>query len=72
MREARWRIPSGRGNIAGIGCPASEVRDTLQHLLTRTSEAIGHYQIFDSNAAFDLKFLEEIAAGGAGTSNRRH
>jgi hypothetical protein len=29
-------------------CPASEVRDTSQHPLTRTSEAKGHSQVYDS------------------------
>src|SRR2546421_11416709 len=53
-------------------CPASEVRNTLQHPLTRTSEAKGHEQLLDPGAAFDLKFLFEFAAGAVGTSNRRH
>jgi hypothetical protein len=53
-------------------CPASEVRNTLQQSLIRTSEAKGHKQHYDSSAAFDLKFLNEMAASGAGTSNRRH
>src|ERR1700704_268536 len=53
-------------------CPVSEVRDTPQHTLTRTSETKGHSQLYGSRAAFDLKFLTEFAAGGVGTSNRRH
>src|SRR5262249_41557542 len=43
-----------------------------QHLLRRTSEAKGHSPIYGAGALFDLKFLDEFAAGGAGTSNRRH
>jgi hypothetical protein len=53
-------------------CPASEVRGLSQHALTRTSEAKGHQQAYDSSAAFDLKSLNEAAASGAATSNRRH
>src|SRR3954466_13563066 len=53
-------------------CPVSEVRDTPQHPLTRTSETKGHSQLYGSRAAFDSKFLTEFAAGGVGTSNRRH
>src|SRR5215469_14975472 len=33
-------------------CPASEVRDTSPHVLTRTSEAKGHEQPYASSAAF--------------------
>ena len=40
--------------------------------LSRTSESKGHKQIYDSSAAFDLKFLLGLAAISAGTSNRRH
>src|SRR5262249_57034027 len=40
--------------------------------MTRTSEAKGHEQVYASRAAYDLKFLDKLAAGGAGTSNRRH
>src|SRR5882724_11310940 len=32
----------------------------------------GHSQLYGSRAAFDLKFLTEFAAGGVGTSDRRH
>jgi hypothetical protein len=56
-----------------IQCPVSEVRDTSQQPLTRTSETEGHQQLYDYNNSmilvplFDLKFLTEFAAGGAGT-----
>ena len=40
--------------------------------LSRTSESKGHKQIYDSSAAFDLKFLLGLAAISSGTSNRRH
>src|SRR5215204_7373332 len=53
----------------GAKCRASEVRDTSQHLLTRTSDA--RALAYSSSAAFDLKFLNELAASPAGTSNRR-
>jgi hypothetical protein len=32
----------------------------------------GAQQLYDSSAAFDLKFLNELVAGGVGTSNPRH
>jgi hypothetical protein len=65
------RAPFGRG-FRLCWCPASEVRETLQQPLTRTSEATGHEQGYDLSAALDLKFLTGIAASGAGTSKRRH
>src|SRR6476469_7112196 len=49
----------------------TEVRDTLRHSLKRTSETKGHSQLYGSSAA-DLTSLNERAAGGVGTSNRRH
>src|SRR5215211_6935205 len=64
-------VVNGAYRAAAGLCPASAVRDTWQHPLTRTSEARGHQQAYVS-AALDLKFLNEIAAGGVGTSNRRH
>jgi hypothetical protein len=53
-------------------CPASEVREPSQQPPTRTSEAKGHEQVNSPRAAFDLKFLVELAAPAGGTSNRRH
>jgi len=52
--------------------PVSEVRDTSQHALTRTSETKGTSNSMILVPLFDLKFLTEFAAGGVGTSNRRH
>jgi len=41
--------------------------------LSRTSETKGHWQIYIVLVPlFDLKFLIELAASCAGTSNRRH
>src|SRR5262249_38477179 len=48
------------------------VRDTSQHPLTRTSEAKGTSKSMILVPLFDLKFLDEFAAGSVGTSNRRH
>jgi hypothetical protein len=52
-------------------CLVSEVRDTSQHIPTRTSETKGHSKSMMLAPLFDLKFLNGLAAGGAGTSNRR-
>jgi hypothetical protein len=41
-----------------VQCPASEVRDTSQHALTRTSEAKGHSLVFDSSAAYRFEVPE--------------
>jgi CreA protein len=38
----------------------------------RTSEGNGHWQPYESGAAFDWTFLIELAASTSGTSNRRH
>ena len=35
-------------NVGPRRCPASEARDTLRRALTRTSEAKGHQQVYDS------------------------
>jgi hypothetical protein len=44
--------------VLGSGwCLASEVRDTLRHPLTRTSDVKRHWQPFDLVPLFDLKFL---------------
>jgi len=53
-------------------CPVSEVRDTLRHSLTRTSETKGTSKHMILVPLFDLKFLNELAASAVGTSNRRH
>ncbi len=42
--------------------PVSEARDTSRHPLARASKRKGHQQTCDSQAAFDLKFLKELAA----------
>ncbi|MFL6970320.1 MAG: hypothetical protein ACJ8F2_00255, partial [Xanthobacteraceae bacterium] len=57
---------------AMLQCPASEVRDhcsTLRHEL-RKQRGTGKFMVLVP--LFDLKFLHELAAGTAGTSNRRH
>src|SRR4029077_7675914 len=53
-------------------CPVSEVRNTSQHTLIRTSETKGHCNSMIQVPLFGLKFLTVIAAGRVGTSNRRH
>src|SRR5262245_33334480 len=40
-------------------CPVSEVRDTWRHSLTRTSETNGHWQAYDSSAAFRFEVPEQ-------------
>src|SRR5215510_950118 len=59
MRHLRW--PASRK------CPASELRDTWQHEL-RKQRGTSKYMVL--TPLFDLKFLNELAAGGVGTSNR--
>src|SRR4030088_1741175 len=44
-------------------CPASEVRDTSQQPLRRTSEAKGHSLVFDSSAAYRLEVPERACCG---------
>jgi hypothetical protein len=64
-----------RASSAGYhtaSAPASEVRDNIAALSDANFGSKGHWQVYDSSAAFDLKFLKVIAANGAGTSNRRH
>src|SRR5437763_2937721 len=41
-------------------CPASEVRDTSLHPLARTPEAKGHYQAYDSSAAFRFEVPDRV------------
>ena len=53
-------------------CPDSEVRKRLRHPLMRTSESKGHWQLYDSSAVLNLKFLYEIATRMIGTSNSPH
>jgi hypothetical protein len=50
----------------------AQVRDTVQHPLTRTLGNKGHWQIFIPASPIDLKFLRQLAAAEAGTPNRRH
>jgi hypothetical protein len=53
----------------------SEVRDTSQHPLTRTSETKGHEQVFDSGAAYRFEvpetrlwqMVQELQIGGTGS-----
>src|SRR5882757_6804785 len=40
--------------------PVSEVRDTPQHALTRTSETKGHLQHYDSSAAFRFEVPNRV------------
>src|SRR6185369_13060498 len=40
--------------------PVSEVRDTSQHTLPRTSETKGHWQAYDSSAAFRFEVPNRI------------
>src|SRR5262245_41346128 len=54
-------------------CPASEVRDTSRHPSdTNFGSKRGASKQVIPVPLFDLKFLGEFAAAGAGTSNRRH
>ncbi|MGP8120270.1 MAG: hypothetical protein ACLP8B_07045, partial [Xanthobacteraceae bacterium] len=43
-------------------CSASEVRAQSQQGLTRTSEASEHRKIYETSAAFDLKFLGRVGS----------
>jgi hypothetical protein len=52
-------------------CPASEVRDTRQQALVRTSEAKGHWQAYEFWCRFSisswlslLQMLQELQIGG--------
>jgi hypothetical protein len=60
-------IPDSTGSA-----PVPEVREPSQHPLTRTSGTKGHCKSTILVPLFDLKFLIELAAPGAGISNRRH
>src|SRR5262249_47131323 len=53
-------------------CPASAVRASLQHPLHELRKQRGTSKSMVLVPLFDLKFLYEFAAGGVGTSNRRH
>src|SRR5262245_41170864 len=76
--------PARRGpprlHNVGLGryCPSAPLPKFVMHRRTsvRTSEAKGHEQVYDCSAAFDLKFLDELAAAAAGTFKsvalRRH
>src|SRR5215510_949972 len=52
--------------------PDSEVRIILPQPRLRTSESKDTSNFMILVPLFDLKFLNERAAGGVGTSNRRH
>src|SRR5262249_49108412 len=41
-------------------CPVSEVRDTPQRALTRTSETKGHQPLYDSSAAFRFEVPNRV------------
>src|SRR5258705_13763612 len=51
---------SGQPPVAHCKCPVSEVRDTSQHALTRTSETKGHWQLSDSSAAFRFEVPNRV------------
>src|SRR5690348_4249931 len=54
-------------------CPASEVRETSRHPSGTNFGSKGALaSILILVPLIDLKFLRELAANGAGTSNRRH
>ena len=40
----------------------SEVRQCSGHVQVRTSESKDHWQLYDSSAVLNLKFLNELAA----------
>jgi hypothetical protein len=52
--------PAESVNAKVTQCPLSEVRDTSPHAPSRTSESHGHWQVYDSSAAFDLTSLNPI------------
>src|SRR5215211_8675352 len=60
-----------RRKVISLHCPASEVRETSQHLPTRTSKQRGTSKFMIPVPLFDLKFLPELAPSAVGTSNRR-
>src|SRR5882762_2967682 len=66
----------GTRRIAIIPAPSAplfKVRDTSQHPPTRTLRSTrGTAEYLILVPLIDLKFLNELAAGDAGTSNRRH
>src|SRR5437870_12327278 len=45
-------VRRGRSDPSDTSAPFPKVRDTSQHTLTRTSETKGHWQLYDSSAAF--------------------
>jgi hypothetical protein len=66
----RLKISSGRDRSASAPLPKFVIhRGTLSREL-RKQRGTSKYNILVS--LFDLKSLNELAAGGAGTSNRRH
>jgi hypothetical protein len=58
LRRAGVPIPNFALSCGALWSELRNQRDTSKHLTLVP--------------LFDLKFLDEIAAGGAGTSNRRH
>jgi hypothetical protein len=49
-----------RGKPIRRQCPDSEVRKTLWHLLMRTSESKGQYQLCDSGAPFEPEVRNRV------------
>ena len=80
-RSARGARHVDRGSFSDIMAPSlermlvppvSEVRETPAAHSDTSFGNKGHQQLYESSAAFDLKFLAEVAATAVGTSNRRH
>src|SRR5512133_1507810 len=75
-RPAR-QAPLRRTIVVQGWCPDSEVRQTLQHALMRTSESKGHQLAYDSSAPFEPEVRIGLAANSCelrvrGTVLRHH
>src|SRR5262245_6810877 len=71
-RRSMLRLGIGLPRNCGDPVPLPKVvihGSTLCHELRKQR---GHWQVYGSSAAFDSKFLDELAAGAVGTSNRGH
>src|SRR5436309_15541463 len=53
-------VRRGRGDPSDTSAPFPKVRDTSQHTLTRPSETKGHWQLYDSSAAFRFEVPNRV------------
>jgi hypothetical protein len=66
-----WTVEIRRFPIC-CQCPDSEVRNTVQQALMRTSESKGHQQVYDSSVAFGFEVPIRDGCKALGTSNPPH